>query len=33
MAASLISAAPVVILYMIFQRRLVRGLTAGGEKG
>ncbi len=33
MAASLISAAPVVILYMIFQRQLVGGLTAGGEKG
>ena len=33
MAASLISAAPVVILYMIFQRQLVGGLTAGGDKG
>lgn len=33
MVASLISAAPVVILYMIFQRQLVGGLTAGGEKG
>jgi ABC-type glycerol-3-phosphate transport system permease component len=33
MAASLISSAPVVILYMIFQRQLVGGLTAGGEKG
>jgi multiple sugar transport system permease protein len=33
MAASLISAAPVVILYMIFQRQLIGGLTAGGEKG
>jgi ABC-type glycerol-3-phosphate transport system permease component len=33
MAASLISAAPVVILYMIFQRRLIGGMTAGGEKG
>ncbi|GAA1896755.1 carbohydrate ABC transporter permease [Lapillicoccus jejuensis] len=33
MAASLISAAPVVILYMLFQRQLVGGLTAGGEKG
>lgn len=33
MAASLISAAPVVILYIIFQRQLVGGLTAGGDKG
>jgi ABC-type glycerol-3-phosphate transport system permease component len=33
MAASLISSAPVVILYMIFQRQLVGGLTAGGDKG
>jgi ABC-type glycerol-3-phosphate transport system permease component len=33
MAASLISSAPVVILYMIFQKQLVGGLTAGGEKG
>lgn len=33
MAASLISAAPVVILYMVFQRQLVGGLAAGGEKG
>lgn len=33
MAASLISAAPVVVLYMIFQRQLVGGLTAGGDKG
>ena len=33
MAASLISSAPVVILYMIFQRQLIGGLTAGGEKG
>lgn len=33
MAASLITSAPVVILYMIFQRQLVGGLTAGGDKG
>jgi ABC-type glycerol-3-phosphate transport system permease component len=33
MVASLISSAPVVILYMIFQRQLVGGLAAGGEKG
>ncbi len=33
MAASLISALPVVVLYMIFQRQLVGGLTAGGDKG
>ena len=33
MAASLISALPVVVLYMVFQRQLVGGLTAGGDKG
>ena len=32
MAAALISAAPVVILYLMFQRYLVGGLTAGGVK-
>lgn len=32
MAASLVCAAPVVILYLIFQRFLVGGLTAGGVK-
>jgi len=32
MASSLICAAPVVILYLIFQRFLVGGLTAGGVK-
>ena len=32
MAASLVCAAPVVILYLIFQRYLVGGLTAGGVK-
>jgi ABC-type glycerol-3-phosphate transport system permease component len=33
MAASFVSALPVVVLYMIFQRQLVGGLTAGGDKG
>jgi ABC-type glycerol-3-phosphate transport system permease component len=33
MVASLISSLPVVILYMVFQRQLVGGLAAGGEKG
>ena len=32
MTASLICAAPVVILYLVFQRFLVGGLTAGGVK-
>ncbi|MGA5298969.1 carbohydrate ABC transporter permease [Nucisporomicrobium flavum] len=32
MAAALISAAPVVLLYLVFQRYLVGGLTAGGVK-
>ncbi|NVM94111.1 carbohydrate ABC transporter permease [Arthrobacter wenxiniae] len=32
MAAALVCAAPVVILYFIFQRYLVGGLTAGGVK-
>ena len=32
MAAALITAAPVVLLYMAFQRYLVGGLTAGGVK-
>jgi ABC-type sugar transport system, permease component len=32
MAASLVCAAPVVVLYLIFQRYLVGGLTAGGVK-
>jgi multiple sugar transport system permease protein len=33
MGASMINAQPVVILYMIFQRYLIGGLTAGGVKG
>jgi ABC-type glycerol-3-phosphate transport system permease component len=33
MGASLVSALPVVVLYMIFQRYLIGGLTAGGVKG
>jgi len=32
MAAALICAAPVVLLYLVFQRYLVGGLTAGGVK-
>ncbi|HEY0249662.1 MAG TPA: carbohydrate ABC transporter permease [Gryllotalpicola sp.] len=32
MAASLICAVPVVVLYLVFQRYLVGGLTAGGVK-
>lgn len=33
MGASVVTALPVVILYMVFQRYLVGGLTAGGVKG
>lgn len=33
MGASIVSALPVVILYIFFQRYLVGGLTAGGVKG
>jgi len=33
MCAAVVSAIPVVILYMIFQRYLIGGLTAGGVKG
>lgn len=33
MGAAVVSALPVVILYMIFQRYLIGGLTAGGVKG
>ena len=33
MGASVVSALPVVILYIMFQRYLIGGLTAGGVKG
>ncbi len=33
MGAAIVSALPVVLLYMIFQRYLIGGLTAGGVKG
>jgi ABC-type glycerol-3-phosphate transport system permease component len=33
MGAAVVSALPVVVLYMIFQRYLIGGLTAGGVKG
>lgn len=33
MGSAVVSALPVVILYMIFQRYLIGGLTAGGVKG
>ena len=33
MGASIVTALPVVIVYMVFQRYLVGGLTAGGVKG
>ena len=33
MAASVIVTAPLVALVLIFQRRIVSGLTAGGVKG
>lgn len=33
MGAAVVSALPVVILYMIFQKYLIGGLTAGGVKG
>jgi ABC-type glycerol-3-phosphate transport system permease component len=33
MGAAVVSAIPVVILYMVFQRYLIGGLTAGGVKG
>jgi len=32
MASALVCAAPVVILYLVFQRYLVGGLTTGGVK-
>lgn len=33
MGASIVSALPAVVLYMVFQRYLIGGLTAGGVKG
>lgn len=33
MSAALVSSLPVVILYMVFQKYLIGGLTAGGVKG
>ncbi|GAB4255863.1 carbohydrate ABC transporter permease [Deferrisoma sp.] len=33
MAASVLMTAPVLVLFLVFQRRLVAGLTAGGVKG
>lgn len=33
MGSAIVSALPVVILYMVFQRYLIGGLTAGGVKG
>jgi trehalose/maltose transport system permease protein len=33
MAASVIVTVPLVILVLIFQRRIISGLTAGGVKG
>jgi multiple sugar transport system permease protein len=32
MAAALVCALPVVVLYLVFQRYLVSGLTSGGVK-
>ncbi|HEX7737602.1 MAG TPA: carbohydrate ABC transporter permease [Ktedonobacteraceae bacterium] len=33
MSAALVSSLPVVVLYMVFQKYLIGGLTAGGVKG
>ena len=33
MAASVIVTVPLVILVLIFQRKIISGLTAGGVKG
>ena len=33
MAASVIVTAPLVILVLVFQRKIMPGLTAGGVKG
>ena len=33
MAGTLIAAVPIVVVLLVFQRQLVRGLTAGAVKG
>jgi len=33
MAATVIAAIPIVVVLIVFQRQLVRGLTAGAVKG
>lgn len=33
LSSALVRAAPVVVLYLIFQRFLIGGLTGGGVKG
>jgi ABC-type glycerol-3-phosphate transport system permease component len=33
MAAGVVSSIPVVVLYLIFQRRMVQGLSAGSMTG
>ncbi len=33
MAASVVVTVPIVVLVLIFQRKIVAGLTAGGVKG
>ena len=33
MAAAVVSAIPVVVLYLVFQRYLIRGLSAGSMAG
>jgi multiple sugar transport system permease protein len=33
MAAAVIATVPIVVLFLVFERYLVKGLTAGGVKG
>jgi ABC-type maltose transport system permease subunit len=33
MAASVLVTVPIVVLFLVFERHLVRGLTAGAMKG